>query len=275
MGGCRGVPPGDGSASSQGAAGGKGGSFPKRIHGTNGSPGAAGTEQGTPGIGGTRGSFNGLRWQPTGFGEDGQRGKAGSGGGGGGGGLNYGFRGGGSGGGGGYGGCGGEPGQGGSPGGSSFGMLVVNSAGLYITQTTFEGGDGGAGGSGGNGGLGGYGGFGGSHETRACDVVNSGIPAFPYQVLDCEEHHWYSGDGGDGAAGAAGGPGGGGAGGDSIGIYCHNSVVAIDPSTEITEGTAGKGGEGGRYVTRTQDEDIPQPHENGEDGIAAKTFGCN
>jgi|GEM_PF-1774344 len=226
---------------------------------------------------GVRGQVSGARWDLTvGFGGDGSDGATGRGGGGGGGAREQDspYASGPSGGSGGHGGCGGQRGTGGTPGGSSFGLFAVNSVGLKITEdSSFTSGTGGKGGRGGNGGVGGQGGKGGKGTNQACEAKENPLSGQQSQS-NCITLPYKSGDGGDGAPGLPGGPGGGGAGGDSFGIYCHESNLAIDPSTNIGHGTAGMGGRGGEYGTHL-DQSLPQPEQDGEDGQASATQGCD
>jgi hypothetical protein len=144
-----------------------------------------------------------------------------------------------SGGGGGAGGCGGAPGQGGQAGGASFGLVVFNSTGLTLNESTFTAGDGGVGGRGGDGGRGGNPGFGGD-----------GGDTYPAAS---------GGDGGDGVPGSDGGQGGAGAGGSSYGAWCEASNITILGQTTFTAGRAGIGG-----VSITP----------GQAGVSADQNGC-
>lgn len=169
---------------------------------------------------------------------------------------------------GGAGGCGGKGGLPGDPGNSTFGLFITDSLGMSIGQlmtiTTERGGDGGVGGNGGEGGAGGVGGVG---PNESC-VVREPIAAMPNPYTQCQTLPYRSGNGGDGGKGGDGSPGGGGAGGDSIGIFCHNSTVAIVAEVDITVGSPGAGGRGGKYPDGT-------PGNDGEAGKAIRIEGCD
>jgi len=274
-GGCTATDPTDGGISAAGAFGGSAGTEASPA-GLDGGVKASWNQSFYRGSEGTHGKNGGFVetgwWVTTGKGEDGTAGRHGKGGGGGGGAYLYreqlAYSSGPMGGAGGGGGCAGQGGEGGYGGGSSFGIFVVDSFGLEIRgNSSIFSGNGGNGGDGQLGGTPGEGGLGGPGTDQACEVKD----IITREITNCITLEYKSGDGGDGTAGTAGGPGGGGAGGDSYGIYCHGSTIAIDASTTIEEGSPGIGGQGGTYP----DEGMDDPDEDGEDGIAAKTFGCN
>lgn len=232
---------------------------------------------GVAGTGGKRGHVQDGRWNlAMSHGGDGSEGMAGRGGGGGGGTREQDtpYASGPGGGSGGHGGCGGKEGKGGTAGGSSFGLFVVNSVGLKITDiSTINSGDAGSGGNGGDGGRGGEGGQGGEGSNEACEVKDNPFNG-KSSSTNCITLTYKSGDGGNGAPGLPGGPGGGGVGGDSIGIFCHESNISIDASTIISTGSPGNGGIGGEYDLQAG-QTFPQPNEDGQDGIAAISQGCD
>jgi hypothetical protein len=128
--------------------------------------------------------------------------------------------------GGGGGGAGGQAGTGGSPGssgGASFGLFLVNSGGVVISNSEFTSGRGGDGGQGGTGGLGGKGGLAGAGSAACSSYVGAG------------------GSGGVGGDGGDGGHGAGGNGGSSYAVYRFNTPVSLDGSS-LTAGAAGKAG---------------------------------
>lgn len=273
-GGCTNTDPNHGGASAANGYGGDPGTETSQG-GTNGQTFVPwGTNSiGGEGRGGTSGgSIEDGFWVSTGQGENGNNGRGGRGGGGGGGAYKYqeqlNYSSGPLGGEGGGGGCAGIGGEGGYGGGSSFGMLIIDSFGLEIkNNSTIVASNGGTGGIGQTGGTGGKGGVGGMGTDQACTVQQS----TERQYSNCFSLGYKSGDGGDGSDGTPGGPGGGGAGGDSYGIYCHESTIGIDTSTTIESGLPGTGGPGGVYPAGER----PDPNENGESGVAAKTQGCN
>ena len=165
--------------------------------------------------------------------------------------------------GGGAGGCGGTAGEGGQAGGTSFGLFVVDTYDLRLSDSTFVAGAGGAGGSGGLGGDGGLGGQGGSGTELTLQRVPTSV-----HPLGCDfaDQGWSSGNGGDGADGQPGSDGGGGAGGSSYGAYCHNSRIDVqgEGSTFKAADTPAPGGS------------IPRPQfgQPGEDGVVEDEFRC-
>ena len=194
--------------------------------GINGNTGAGGTI-GSNGAGGSGGTVTANFWisNSAAIGASGTQGNGGGGGGGGGSQsgtfVDEGF--GNGGGGGGAGGCLGTGGISGMSGGGSFGIFLVSSTGVVITNNTItssNGGNGGAGGTGGNGGSGGSGALGG---TNCLGEVGKG------------------GNGGNGGAGGNGGHGGGGAGGPSYSVYRSSTTVSVTGNTLII----GSGGSGG------------------------------
>lgn len=203
---------------------------------TAGGAGTDGTD-GADGLNGSNGSGGSSGVMVTGFwvtnsGGAGSNGVIGGAGGGGGGGGGYWINiigdvgTGNGGGGGGSGGCNGTSGVGGRGGGASFGMLIVNSTGLVLTNNTITSGNGGNGGNGSNGGAGGTGGIGGTGATNCTISVGKG------------------GDGGDGGDGGSGGGGGGGGGGISYAIGRNNTTLSLIGNT-LNPGTGGNGGSGG------------------------------
>ena len=141
------------------------------------------------------------------------------------------------------GGCGGEGGGAGQYGGGSFGLFLINSTGLSVSHlsiTTSSGGDGGAGVDGAPGGLGGTrGGFPGPPQGQAAGQ---------------------GGAGGRASDGGAGGHGAGGPGGPSIGVYCHQSDVALDSASQVMPGQGGLGG--------------PSSGAEGLSGLSTATYLC-
>lgn len=209
-----------------GGTGGSGGS--SGDGGGNGGNGLAGAD-GANGNNGIPGSASVLAnyWAGT-NGTDGANGLHGSGGGGGGGGGGHGCflcnNGPGSGGaGGGGGGQQGTGGKGGTNGGASFGIFIVNSTGIVITNSTIRSANGGKGGNGGSLGLGGAGGGGGIGYD------------------DCGSRGGKGGNGGVGGRGGNGGHGAGGAGGPSYAVYRTNTTVALGTNT-LSFGSGGAGG---------------------------------
>jgi|GEM_PF-2823053 len=233
---------GDGNNGSGPAAGGGGDSG--YSSGDNGGSASANGAAGAVGAGGSGGSSGYINasslWVPNGggIGAYGHPGKGGSGGGGGGGAYHVGSGGerGGGGGGGGAGGCGGVYGTAGSGGGSSFGILMIDSAPTILT-TTIEVGNGADGGTGGTGGVGGNNSAGGGGGTDGGGNGGAG------------------GSGSAGGAGGKGGDGGGGAGGHSIAIYRSGTSTSWTPQASVSmiPGTQGSGGLSGNG-------------EDGEDG---------
>jgi CARDB/Putative metal-binding motif len=212
-----GGPAGDNGAFGTGVAGGPG---------VDGHSGAGGADGGN-GSGGGAGAVAGGLWV-TDAGGAGTTGDPGNGGGGGGGGGGQGGAlvddGGGNGGGGG--GAGGEPGTGGGGGhggGGSFGVFLVNSTGITISNSTIGSGHGGAGGAGAAGGAGGDGGTGALGASTCIGEVGAG------------------GKGGDGGDGGDGGAGGGGAGGPSYAIFKSSTTPTVTATT-LTHGLGGAGG---------------------------------
>ena len=197
--------------------------------GTHGLTGANGSN----GSGGRGGNLINGYWSGA-DGEDGQDGQHGHGGGGGGGSAGYSLgsfnlnSSGNGGGGGGGGGCRGTKGYRGSAGGSSFGLFLLNSTGITLTNNDFYAGDGGIGGRGGNGGSGSSGGRG----------------ALGGDFNNFVQENSNGGRGGDGGRGGNGGHGGGGAGGNSVGVYLENTdpSAALPGSNTITVGQPGAGG---------------------------------
>ena len=143
-----------------------------------------------------------------------------------------------NGGGGGSGGCAGGRGQGGQAGGSSFGLVVIDSTGLTLRDSSFTAGDAGNGGRGGDGGRGGNASAGGAGSSKGTIT---------------------GGSGGAGAAGSDGGRGGAGAGGSSYGAWCEVSTLNIEGNVSFTQGSEGLGG-----VST-----LPA-----EDGVAVQQNGC-
>ena len=176
--------------------------------GSRGRSGAAGTPVSSSG------ALSEATWQPT-QGAAGAAGTVGQGGGGGAGSTV------GRGGGGGCGGCPGGGGGGGQSGGSSFALVVLDSAvTLEASQLVTSGG--GAGGRGQPGAAGQDGGFGGIQGTGACP-------------------------GGAGGAGGSGGAGAGGGGGHSVALAWAGTAPIVDDGTRASAvvGVAGPGGAGG------------------------------
>lgn len=201
---------------------------------SSGNPGANGTDgqngaNGVGGSGGNSGGISGNFWF-TNNGSDGATGARGGGGGAGGGGggffvvVDIGT--GNGGGGGGAGGCPGTGGRGGLGGGASFGMLLVSSTGIILTNNIITSGNGGTGGNGGIAGTGGLGSNGGIGASVCTSSVGKG------------------GNGGAGGDGGAGGGGGGGAGGPSFSIGRYGTTVSILGNT-LSFGNGGAGGIGG------------------------------
>lgn len=264
-GGAAGMGGGDGSCATPGGAGGRGGDMPDWTNGADGlpgdSPGGAGgtqtnpdgqsgtdatqpTRPGDPGEGGDGPGMvvDGFWANPDGIGSAGMPGEDGQGGGGGGGALHTPFNGNGDGdsgpggGGGGGGGCAGGGGDGGQPGGGSFGLFVIDSEGIQISNSSFASGDGGLGGAGGQGGQPGAGGTGGSRGNTIQGIDQDNI----YQSM------FNGGTGGDGSSGTRGGDGGAGAGGVSYGAYCLDTTLDLNGADLTFESGQGglAGGEG-------------------------------
>jgi len=217
-----------GATGTFGASGGTRGA-PSGGHGGNGSRGANGVS-GSNGLGGAGGTFSGDNWLGN-AGRNGNPATHGNGGGGGGGGAGQGGTwvddgSGNGGGGGGGGGCAGSPGTGGQAGGSSFGLFLISSNGIVLTNNAITAGNAGNGGAGGRGGAGSEGGSGGLGNRHCSGEVGAG------------------GNGGDGGRGGNGGHGGGGAGGNSYGIYRHNTTVSgtLPGTNNISTGQPGAGG---------------------------------
>ena len=126
---------------------------------------------------------------------------------------------------GGGGGQGGGGGGGGSGGGAAIGILLYNSVGATVKNSSIVVGNGGAGGAGGGGAFGGAGGIG------APGSASFGSDAGP------------GGRGGNGGFGGRGGDGGGGAGGPSIDVVGLASGALT--KTTLQHGTGGAGGAGG------------------------------
>ncbi len=217
---------GSGSGPDSGVGGIGGG--PLNARGLAGEPGGPG-EPGPDGFGGAElGTLNDAVYVPS-NGSSGGAGGPGSGGGGGGG--SSGGAGSdlvpGAGNGGGGGGGGGGPGtgaSGGSGGGGSFGLVLVNTSGIVISQCVVRTEGGGSGGAGGAGGAGGLGGPSGSGER------------------ECRLEIGAAGGGGVGGAGGRGGHGGGGGGGPSIGIAWREGSAPTAGGTTFALGSAGQGG---------------------------------
>jgi hypothetical protein len=215
----------DGSGGALGGPGGSGGD--PGGDGDDGDPGAPG-RNGSDGAGGSGGTVVNALWitEAGAGGTGGIAGKGGGGGGGGGGqgggvGVNDGAgNGGGGGGAGGEGGPGGDAGQGG---GGSFGLFLVDSTGIAISNSSIASANGGAGGDGSPGGAGGPGGTGGPGATHCAIEIGEG------------------GSGGAGGDGGAGGAGGGGAGGASYGIFTGNTAAALTATT-LSHGDGGAAG---------------------------------
>ena len=216
-----------GQASSSGSIGGAGGSY--SLKGGDGVDGADGllAANGNNGTAGFSLVVNGL-WTVN-HGNPGTTGLPGrSGGGGGGGGgedLPSGAEGtGNGGGGGGSGGCPGTGGFGGHSGGGSFGLFLVSSSGIIISNNNITSGNGGNGGAGGIRGAGGVGGTGGAGGSICTTEVGKG------------------GNGGRGGNGGNGGHGGGGAGGPSYSIYLVNGTTINTTTNTLNFGAGGSGG---------------------------------
>jgi hypothetical protein len=215
----------DGTIPPPAGGGGPGGPGGVLTAGGAGQTGAFGAN-GAHGSGGFGGTVAGNAWQSS-AGLAGLTGSPGDGGGGGGGGggpsggdsSTQGW----AGGGGGGGGSGGEGGGGGTGGGGSFGLFLVNSPGVVVTNSTIAASNGGAGGFGGDRGFPGSGGPRGLGE------------------LDSHGHGRNGGNGGIGGSGGFGGWGGGGAGGPSIALFRLNSPVTTSGNT-LTFGSGGAGG---------------------------------
>jgi hypothetical protein len=210
------------------AGGGGGGSGNPGSWGGTGTTGTSGAG-GANGAGGAGGSTATNFWVGTsgGAGNVGANGNGGGGGGGGGGqtctlfclkGTGNG------GGGGGGGGCGGTGGGGGTAGGGSFGVFLVSSNGITLTNNSIKAGTGGSGGAGASGGGGGGGGNAGLGGSGCTGEVGGG------------------GTGGAGGKGGPGGYGGGGAGGAAYAIYRVNSATVTGAGNTLTSGTGGNGG---------------------------------
>ncbi len=239
-----------------GAGGNSGGTFGGCGGATAGFPGAAGLPSGSGGIGGAGGpsgdgGANGVNGQGGSDGSNGSNGLAGTGavvanywggtpgqpggsgtngtggGGGGGGGAHactFCDNGRGNGGGGGGGGAqGATGGSGGTNGGASFGLFLVDSTGITLSNTTIQSGNGGDGGQGAAGGNGGTGGAGGPGPDP------------------CGSYGGKGGNGGRGGDGGDGGAGGGGAGGPSYAVYRINTNVSLI-SNILSHGLGGSGG---------------------------------
>ena len=201
--------------------------------GGNDGPGSAGENgdgavvNGTNGSGGFGGTVVGDEWRSTSGGNGGTGNPGNGGGGGGGGGADpdddgpQGW----AGGGGGGGGSGGGGGGGAAGGGGSFGILLVNSPGVVIRDSTITAMDGGDGGFGGDRGIPGAGGPRGLGEDPFGDGHNGG-------------------NGGVGGAGSFGGWGGGGAGGPSFAVFRFNSPTTMSGNT-LQFGSGGAGGGSG------------------------------
>ncbi len=241
-----------------GGAGGSGGTATSHGSSTPGGTGGIGLagNTGAAGNGGTSGSLVGTvlggYFVPA-AGGNGTPGERGAGGGGGGGGGGYfhavlgSAKGGGGGGGGGSGG-GGAGGSGGGGGGGSFGVFVINSTPVYVTNcavSTGLGGSGAAGAAGGFGGPGGDGGLGGSGQTGTPNAGNGG-------------------KGGPGGSGGMGGGGAGGSGGPSIGIATNAASFVSVMNTNFTTGLGGSGGAGGAGGI--------SPSQSGQTGISSGTY---
>ncbi|TDP76638.1 hypothetical protein [Bradymonas sediminis] len=221
----------DGYTGGTGAIGSSGGSKGRSSggHGGNGVGDRHGTH-GTSGAGGAGGAVLAGYWA----GNDGRNGTIGThghGGGGGGGGAGQGGwnvndGSGNGGGGGGGGGCAGTAGTGGQAGGSSFGIFLVSSTGIVLTNNSITSGNAGNGGRGGQGAPGSSGGAPGAGNRYCDDEVGAG------------------GNGGRGGNGGNGGHGGGGAGGHSYGIYRDNTLVSgtLPGTNTIITGQPGSGG---------------------------------
>jgi len=234
-GGLRGENPGlNGGTGISGTPGGAGGLGDYGFLGATGKPGKPGSTGATAatgqnGSGGAGGQVLNDFWRGE-SGSDGTHGAHGNGGGGGGGGGgqavgNSSWNGSGNGGGGGGGGgCGGRLGTGGSAGGGSFGLFLVNSTGITLTNNTITSGNGGNGGRGGSGGSGSAGGTGMRGGNADTGEVGAG------------------GAGGNGSRGGNGGAGGGGAGGNSYGVYRQNTTLTLPAGNLITHGNSGTGG---------------------------------
>ena len=131
-----------------------------------------------------------------------------------------------SGGGGGAGGCGGLGGQPGYGGQSSIAIIVRDSEGVQILNSSLNPGKGGDGGKGSRGGAGGIGGLG-----------ADGGKSLAYGSSDANRD---GGIGGNGGKGGAGGAGGDGSGGTSIGIVCITMESIETAGTAVHLGVGGK-----------------------------------
>jgi len=218
-----------GTPGGAGGAGCNGGAFGS-CAGSPGQNGASGTDgnNGLNGSGGAGGAIAAGYWTGN-SGNIGNAGAGGNGGGGGGGGGGQGGTavndgGGNGGGGGGAGGCAGTGGTGGFAGGGSFGVFLINSTGIQLTNNDIRSTNGGAGGTGGTGGIGGAGSNGASGAAACTTEVGRG------------------GNGGNGGKGGNGGHGGGGAGGASYGLYRSNTTLTLPGSNILANGVGGSGG---------------------------------
>jgi hypothetical protein len=218
-----GLPGSSGVGASNGGNGGNSGD--PGSQGTNGGNGSSGSA-GLNGAGGSGGTLLSLWVGSNGVtGNNGNNGTGGGGGGGGGGqtcffcvdGTGNG------GGGGGGAGCLGTGGSSGMAGGGAFGVLLVNSSGIQISNSSITSGGGGNGGSGAIGGTGGLGAAGGLGASVCLTEVGRG------------------GNGGAGGNGGNGGNGGGGSGGPSYSVYRLSSTVVLT-ATPLIVGFGGTGG---------------------------------
>jgi len=245
--------PGASAETSGGGFGAGGSSGPVCVPGTSGQGGQAGTDGASGGGAAPSGLLIDEFWHAA----DGQVGSGGADGSGGGGGSGSGGcdsgtdsygAGGGGGGGGGAGAT--EAGTGGYGGGGSFGVYLISSSPVLVSNQVALGaaGDGGTGGEAGAGQAGGPGGPGGSSNGTASGA---------------------GGAGGVGGRGGHSGAGGGGAGGIVAGVYSTAGSAPSLSGTVYSAGTAGSGGPGGASAGGGQAAGTP-----GADGTVEPEATC-